>query len=84
MGLRDRLKRLEKTGELIGGTLTLPDGTKVRYGPEELLDAFLAALEGSEAEHRLLPYIRLMDAGEPGSIANLIWAIEAGAPSDAS
>jgi len=70
MGLRDRLRRLEKDAPL-GGTLLLPDGTQVRYGPEEMLDALCAAIEGDE--HRLIPYLREIPTreGMPGLIRAL-------------
>ena len=70
MGLRDRLRRLEQDAPL-GGTLRLPDGTEIRYGPEELLDALCAAIEGEQ--HRLLPYLRQIDTnqGMPGLIRAL-------------
>ena len=73
MGLRDRLRRLEQDAEL-GGTLTLPDGTAVRYGPGEMLDALYAAMEGQE--HRLLPYLRQIPTRE--GMPGLVRAIEGG------
>jgi hypothetical protein len=71
MGLRDRLRRLERNAPT-RGTLQLPDGTEVRYGPEELLDALCAAIEGRE--HRLIPYLRQIPTRE--GIPGLIRAIE--------
>ena len=52
MGLRDRLKRIERDAPE-GGTLQLQDGSEIRYGPEEMLDALCAAIEGEQ--HHLLP-----------------------------
>lgn len=72
MGLRDKLKRLEKVADEGSGVLVLPDGTKIRYGNGELLDAFLAAMD--RQEHRLLPYVRQMDTTE--GLPGLIRAIE--------
>jgi hypothetical protein len=71
MGLRDRLRRLERNAPT-GGTLRLPDGTEVRYGPEEMLDALCAAIEGRE--HRLIPYLRQIPTRE--GMPGLIRAIE--------
>jgi hypothetical protein len=62
MGLRDKLRRLERDAGPLYGTLRLPDGTEVRYEREELFDALLAAIEGRE--HRLLPYLRQIPGGE--------------------
>jgi hypothetical protein len=70
MGLRDRLRKLERDAPL-GGTLRLPDGTEIRYGPEEMLDALCAAIEGDP--YRLLPYLRQIDTnqGMPGLVRAL-------------
>ena len=70
MGLRDRLRKLER-GAPLGGTLRLLDGTEIRYGPEEMLDALCAAIEGDP--HRLLPYLRQIDTnqGMPGLVRAL-------------
>ena len=70
MGLRDRLRKLERDAPL-GGTLRLSDGTEIRYGPEEMLDALCAAIEGDP--HRLLPYLRQIDTnqGMPGLVQAL-------------
>ena len=66
MSLRERLEKLERETEGFHQMLTLPDGRKVRYTQEELLDAMFAAID--EEEHRLLPYIRQIDTnqGMPG------------------
>jgi len=75
VGLRDRLRKLEKDAPAkLGGTLQLPDGTEVRYGPEEMLDALCAAIEGDE--HRLLPYLRQMPSEAKQGMPGLIRAIE--------
>ncbi len=71
MGLRDRLRRVERDAPT-GGTLRLPDGTKVSYGPDEMLDALCAAIEGRQ--HRLLPYLRSVPTRE--GMPGLIRAIE--------
>jgi hypothetical protein len=70
MGLRDRLRKLERDAPL-GGTLRLLDGTEIRYGPEEMLDALCTAIEGDP--HRLLPYLRQIDTnqGMPGLVRAL-------------
>jgi hypothetical protein len=73
MGLRDRLRRLERNAPT-RGTLQLPDGTEVRYGPEELLDALCAAIEGRE--HRLIPYLRQIPSEAREGMPGLIRAIE--------
>jgi polynucleotide 5'-kinase involved in rRNA processing len=69
---RGWVKRLERDAEGLHHTLTLPDGREVRYTPEEMLDAVIAAID--EEEHHLLPYIRQMDTRE--GIAGLVGAIE--------
>ena len=79
MGLRGWVKRLERDAEGLHHTLTLPDRTKVRYTPEEMLDAVIAAVD--EEEHHLLPYLRQMDTRE--RIAGLIGAIEGSHEDDA-
>ena len=72
MGLRDRLKRLEREAGDLHGTLRLPDGTEIRYEGGEMLDALLAAIDGQE--HRLLPYLRQIEASE--GMPGIIRAIE--------
>jgi hypothetical protein len=71
MGLRGKIKRLEREAGLLRGTLRLPDGREVSYEREELFDALLAAIDGQE--HRLLPYLRQMPSreGMPGVIKAL-------------
>jgi hypothetical protein len=70
--VRGWIKRLEREAGDLHGTLRLPEGTEIRYEGGEMLDAFLAAIDGQE--HRLLPYLRQIDTtqGMPG----LIRAIE--------
>jgi hypothetical protein len=72
MAFRDRMSRLEKHAEGLYRTLRLLDGTEVRYTDEEVLSALSAAIH--QKEHRLLPYIRQMDAkeGMPGLIRALV------------
>jgi len=74
MGLRDRLRRIERDTPT-GGALLLPDGTEISYGREEMLDALCAAIDGRE--HRLLPYLRSVPTRE--GMPGLIRAIEGGA-----
>jgi hypothetical protein len=71
--LRGRLEKLERETEGFHQTLTLPDGTKVRYTGEEMVDAVIAAIH--QEEHHLLPHIRKIgtNQGMPG----LIRALEA-------
>ena len=71
--IRGRLDRLQHESEGLFETLTLEDGAKVRYEPEEMLDAISAAIHGEE--HRFLPFVRRKGArqGLPG----LINALEA-------
>ena len=73
MGLRDKLRRLRRDTEGLYRTLTLEDGTKVRYAPEEMLDAISAAIHGEE--HRLLPFVRREGTRE--GLPGLINALEA-------
>ena len=56
MGIKGRLRHLEQESEGLYQTLTLEDGTKIFYEPEEMLDAILAAIDGEE--HPLLPFVR--------------------------
>ncbi len=72
MGPRGRLRRLETAAEGLYKTLRLPDGTRVRYTGEEMLDAVIAALD--EEEHRLLPYLRKMDPNR--GLPSLVRSIE--------
>jgi hypothetical protein len=78
VGLRDKLKRLERVADEETGVLVLPDGTEVRYclglphDGGDLYEAFLACMAGRE--HWLLPYVRQMDTTE--GFPGLIRAIE--------
>ncbi len=62
------MRRLEELEGETFGTLTLPDGTSVRYlrgslqEGGDLCEAFLACMDGRE--HWLLPHVRKMDARE--------------------
>jgi hypothetical protein len=71
MGLRRWVKRPERDADGLHHTLTLPDGSKVRYTTEEMMDAVIVAIH--QEEHHLLPYIRPMDTkeGMPGLIRAL-------------
>ena len=73
MGLRRWVRRLERGAGLLHGTLRVPDGTVIRYEPEEMLDALLAAIDGQE--HRLLPYLQQADPetsdGMPGMVREI-------------
>ncbi len=57
--VKGRLSRLEVASGGLYKTLVMPDGTRVRYRPEELLEAVAACVR--RREHRLLPHIRKMD-----------------------
>ncbi len=71
MGLRYKIKRLEREAGPLRGTLRLPDSREVSYEREEMLEALLAAIDGHE--HRLLPYLRQMPTteGMPGVVKAL-------------
>jgi hypothetical protein len=53
MGIRHTVKRLEREAGELYQTLVLPDGTEVRYEPNEMLDTYGAYMSGEP--HRLLP-----------------------------
>jgi hypothetical protein len=67
-----RLTKLERESEGLFQTLTLENGTKVKYAPEEVLDAISAAIHGQE--HRLLAFVRRK--GTRQGLAGLINALE--------
>jgi len=69
--INERLRKLEQEAGGLYQTLTLRDGTKLMYEPEEMLDAIFAALDGED--HPLMPYIRSMDTPEgiPGLVRTL-------------
>ena len=71
-GVRGRLDRLEQESESLFQTLALEDGTRIRYVPEEMLDAISAAIHGDE--HWLLSFVRREGARE--GLASLINALE--------
>ena len=73
MGIEHRLRPLEQEAEGLYQTLTLEDGTKVRYAPEAMLNAISAAIRGGE--HRLLPLVRR--EGTRQGLPGLINALEA-------
>ena len=58
--LNERLRRAEREAEGLWQVLTLSDGTRVKYEPEEMVDAIVAVIDG-EDHHLLLPYIERMD-----------------------
>jgi hypothetical protein len=68
----DRLRKVEQGAEGPYQTLTLEDGTKLKYEPKEMIDAIFAAIEGRD--HPLLLYIRRMDTDE--GIPGLVRALE--------
>jgi hypothetical protein len=72
-GVRGRLDRLQQESEGFFETIVLEGGTRVRYAPEEMLDALSAAIRGEE--HRLLPLVRRK--GTRQGLAGLINALEA-------
>jgi hypothetical protein len=70
--INERLRKVEQGAEGLYQTLTLEDGTKLKYEPEEMIDAIFAAIEGHD--HPLLPYIRRMGTGE--GLPRLVRALE--------
>ena len=72
VGLKGRLDKLEQEAEGLYKTLILEDGTQIRYEPEQMLDAVLAAAAGEE--HELLPCVRRMNPRE--GLASLVQALE--------
>ena len=73
MALRDRIKKLQREAGALYTTLSLPDGSEVRYTDEDALAALSACID--QREHWLLPCFRQAptNKGLPG----LIWALEA-------
>lgn len=69
--LDSRISKLEQEAREFYGTLRLPDGTEVRYGHPEMLEALLAAIDGRD--HRLLPYLQQIPTreGMPGIVRAL-------------
>jgi hypothetical protein len=75
MGLKSRLKRLEKQAEGFFRTLTLPSGRKIRYNDEEVMAALSATIH--QEGHHLLPHIRQLDpTQEVPSMIGLIRSLE--------
>ena len=70
--VRGRLGKLEQEAEGLYETLTLPDGTEIRYEGEEMFEVLCAVLD--RREHRLLPYRRQMDTNQ--EMPGLVRAIE--------
>ena len=66
------MRKVEQGTEGLYQTLTLENGTKLKYEPEEMIDAIFAAIEGRD--HPLLLYIRRMDTNE--GIPGLVRALE--------
>jgi len=60
--LNERFRKAEREAEGLYQTLTLEDGTKVKYEPEDMLDAIFAVLEGED--HPLLSSVRRTDASK--------------------
>jgi hypothetical protein len=72
-GLKGRLGKLQQEAEGLYATISLQDGTQVRYAPEEMLHALSAAIHSGE--HRLLPFVRRIDTRE--GLPGLINALDA-------
>ncbi len=70
MGInKDRIERLEEAAAEFTDTLVLADGTEVEIAPGELLDGFLAVIDGGD--HRLVPHLRDVE-GELGELVRAI------------
>ncbi len=74
--LRRRLDRLEQELGHNYEELRLPDGTTVRYSPQEAVDAFSAVLAGED--HALIqPFVAAgQTTGFPGLVRSLILSRE--------
>ena len=70
--IRGRLDKLEQEAEGLYETLTLPDGSTVKYEAGELFEVLCAVLD--RREHPLLPYLRQMNTNR--GMAGLVAAIE--------
>lgn len=70
--VRGRLGKLERAADGAFHTVTLDDGTKVRFQPEEMLGAISAAVR--REEHWLLPVLRTLETTE--GVPGLIRALE--------
>jgi len=73
VGIKTKLEKLERRAGQHYTTLHLPDGTQVRYTPDEEVKAFAAAVGGRE--HWLTPHFRR--AGKTTGLPGLVWALEA-------
>jgi hypothetical protein len=62
VGLRRRVRNLERAAGHFLEAFTLPDGKVVRYSPPEMLDALAASLR--RREHPLLSSVREADTHE--------------------
>jgi hypothetical protein len=74
--LRGRIKKAERYAEGLYQVLTLEDGTRVKYEPEDMLDAIFAVLHGGD--HHLLPHIERMDPNK--GLPSLVRALAPLAP----
>ncbi len=70
--IRGRIDKLQQEAEGFYETLTLPDGTEIKYEADEMFEVLCAVFD--RREHRLLPILRQMNTyqGMPG----LVRAIE--------
>ena len=59
MGLKEKVKNLEREVGASYETLYLPDGTQVKYRGEDALEALSACID--REEHWLLPHIRKLE-----------------------
>jgi hypothetical protein len=73
VGLRRRVRSLERAAGHLLEVFTLPDGKVVRYGPPEMLDVLAASLR--RREHPLLSSVREADTSE--GMVGLIRELEA-------
>jgi hypothetical protein len=72
VGLRRRVRSLERAAGHLLEAFMLPDGKVVRYSPPQMLDALAASLR--RREHPLLPRIREADTSE--GMVGLVHALE--------
>ena len=73
MGLRRRVRSLERAAGHLLEAFRLPDGKVVRYSPPEMLDALAASL--CRWEHPMLSSVREVDTSE--GVVGLIRELEA-------
>ena len=69
--LNERLRKVEREAGGLYQTLTLEDGTKVKYESEDMLDAVFAVLEGED--HPFLSSVWRMDPNK--GIPSLVRAL---------